>query len=172
MTTHRHLRGTAPVLALAALGAALLLPAPARAQRNANPVPAGPVPPITAITRLTRTPRNQPKAAHHRPADQAPSPPPQAQSASSASAVLRRTPRATRKASEPHSASRSSNSRRSSATPVSRAASLSAVRPSWARTSSCIPIRSPYKMPDAVVRELVQPRIKSIMNFRASYKHP
>jgi len=57
---------------------------------------------------------------------------------SSASALLRRTPRATRYASGPHSLRRSSNSRRRAVWAASFANSFSAVRPGWIRTSSCI----------------------------------
>src|SRR6267142_5350980 len=94
---------------------------------------------------------------------------------SSASAVLRRTPRATRYASGPHSARRASNSRVASAWAASRADSFPSVPLGWIRTSSCIglPVKArtllfrastmhsksraiPVQLPDAAVWDLVQ----------------
>src|SRR6267142_1514529 len=94
---------------------------------------------------------------------------------SSASAVLRRTPRATRYASGPHSARRASNSRVASAWAASRADSFPSVPLGWIRTSSCIglPVKArtllfraatmhsksraiPVQLPDAAAWDLVQ----------------
>src|SRR5580693_9388599 len=100
---------------------------------------------------------------------------------SSASALLRKTPRATRKARGPHSARRSSNSRRNSAAATgsdsgSRVHSVCAAVPGLVRANSCIrlvcepnALALPLQLPDAAVGKMVRLGVETIYHRGAEF---